>query len=121
MHRLASEVHACRRGEIWMVDFDPAVGHEQRKVRPALVLSADWQRVTHAEMVTVVPITSHGRTDIPTRVPIAPPEGGLVLPGHVMGEQVRTISTQRLRRLMGIASGATVERVAGVVRGMLGL
>jgi mRNA-degrading endonuclease toxin of MazEF toxin-antitoxin module len=34
-------VPAPRRGEIWLVDFDPAVGAEIRKLRPALVISVD--------------------------------------------------------------------------------
>ncbi len=34
-------VRAPRRGEVWMVDFDPAVGAEIRKLRPAVVISVD--------------------------------------------------------------------------------
>ncbi len=30
-----------QRGEIWMVHFDPSVGAEIRKVRPAVVVSVD--------------------------------------------------------------------------------
>lgn len=36
-----SIVRAPRRGEVWMVDFDPAVGAEIRKLRPAVVISVD--------------------------------------------------------------------------------
>ena len=34
-------VPAPRRGEIWLVDFDPAVGGEIRKIRQAVVMSMD--------------------------------------------------------------------------------
>jgi len=36
-----STVPIPKRGEIWLVDFDPAVGGEIRKIRPALVMSRD--------------------------------------------------------------------------------
>ena len=121
MHHAAAEVPYCERGQVWMVHFDVAVGHEQAKTRPALVISPDPHRVSRTEMVTVVPITSRGRLDLWSRVPIAPPEGGLVLPGHVVAEQLRTVSTQRLLRLMGDASELTVGKVLGVVRGLLSL
>jgi mRNA interferase MazF len=32
---------APQRGEVWLIDFDPAVGAEIRKLRPAVVLSVD--------------------------------------------------------------------------------
>ena len=121
MHRAVAEVPYCERGHVWMVSFDPPVGHEQAKIRPAMVISPDPSRIIRAEMVMLVPITSRGRLDLWSRVPIAPPEGGLVIPGHVVAEQLRTVSTQRLLRLMGQASESTVLKVLGVVRGMLGL
>ena len=34
-------VPAPKRGEIWLVNFDPAVGGEIRKLRPAVVISLD--------------------------------------------------------------------------------
>src|SRR5881275_3064084 len=44
-----------RRGEIWLVDFDPSVGAEIRKVRPALVVSLD--SIGRLPLRLVVPIT----------------------------------------------------------------
>jgi mRNA interferase MazF len=44
-----------RRGDVWLVDFDPSVGAEIRKVRPAVVLSQDVIR--HLALRVVVPIT----------------------------------------------------------------
>ena len=116
----ASDPQLCRRGEIWMVDLGLNVGHEQSKIRPALVISeGPWMQ--RGEITTVVPITSRSRQGVPSRIPIAPPEGGLVVAGDVLADQVRTVSTQRLLRLMGMASGSTLERVGHVVRTLLGL
>ena len=44
-----------RRGEIWLVDFDPAVGAEIRKVRPAVVISLDT--LGRLPLRIIVPIT----------------------------------------------------------------
>ncbi len=45
-----------KRGEIWRVDFDPSVGSEQTKVRPALVISRD--DVGALPLRVIVPLTS---------------------------------------------------------------
>ena len=48
-------VPAPKRGEIWLVDFDPAVGAEIRKLRPALVISVD--AIGRLPLRMIVPIT----------------------------------------------------------------
>lgn len=44
------------RGEVWLVDFDPAVGAEMQKVRPALVISVDSVGRLPLRMVVPLPI-----------------------------------------------------------------
>jgi mRNA interferase MazF len=44
-----------RRGEIWLIDFDPAVGAEIRKTRPAVVISID--SIGRLPLRLVVPVT----------------------------------------------------------------
>ncbi|HET6575573.1 MAG TPA: type II toxin-antitoxin system PemK/MazF family toxin, partial [Fimbriiglobus sp.] len=43
------------RGEVWLIDFDPAVGSEIRKVRPAVVVSLD--AIGRLPLRLVVPVT----------------------------------------------------------------
>jgi mRNA interferase MazF len=43
------------RGEVWLADFDPAVGAEIQKVRPALVISLD--SIGRLPLRMVVPLT----------------------------------------------------------------
>src|SRR5207302_5847205 len=64
------------RGEIWRVDFEPVRGHEQGRVRPALIVSSDIYNHGPAGLVTVVPMTTKGRP-IRSFLRVDPPEGGL--------------------------------------------
>lgn len=111
---------SARRGEVWMIDFDPVEGHEQGGRRPALVLSVDAFNASRAELVTVLPITSRARA-LRTRVEVVPPEGKLSVVSYVIGEQARTVSTHRLAKRVGAVSGETMTRVSDIVRALLGL
>lgn len=109
-----------RRGEVWLADLGQTRGHEQAGTRPALVLSIDEFNASTARLVTVLPITKRERT-LRTRVEVDPPEGGLTLKSYVIGEQTRTISTDRLIKRLGATKGSTMERSSSVVRTLLGL
>jgi mRNA interferase MazF len=111
---------SARRGEVWLVDFDPVEGHEQAGRHPALVLSVDGFNASPAELVTVLPITSKART-LRTRIAVVPPEGGLSVASYVIGEQTCTVSSRRLVKRFGVVSGTTMVKVADVVRMLLGL
>ena len=116
---------APRRCEVWLADFSPVVGHEQAGRRPALVLSlvlsVDAFNAGPAGLVTILPLTSANRPRIPSRVEVCPPEGGLLVVSYVIGEQTRTVSTNRLVKPLGLVSVATMTKVADVVRVLLGL
>jgi mRNA interferase MazF len=38
---LTTNIQTPKRGEIWLVNFDPTIGSEIRKIRPAIVISSD--------------------------------------------------------------------------------
>lgn len=108
------------RGEVWQVDLDPIKGHEQGRVRPALIISVNDFNKTRAGLLIVVPITSTDR-GIRTHVRIDPPEGGLSTPSFVMCERVRSISVERLVKRRGIASDTTMRQVEDRLRMLQGL
>ncbi|MBA2278201.1 MAG: type II toxin-antitoxin system PemK/MazF family toxin [Chloroflexia bacterium] len=99
-----------RLGEVWNVNFDPALGHEQGGVRPGLVISNDRFNRTPHTLCFLVPLTRTDR-DIPSHLPIHPPEGGLRDTSFLLCDQVKSLSVTRLLRRLGTVDQATVERV----------
>lgn len=109
-----------KRGEVWLADLDPTVGHEQAGRRPVLVLSVERFNTSGAELVVILPITSRLRR-LPTRPRIVPPEGGLSLESWVICEQPRTLSQRRLVSKLGTVTQTTMDAVSKIVGMLLGL
>ncbi len=109
-----------RRGDIWLVDFIPARGHEQDGRRPAAILSIDPFSNGPAGLLIVAPLT---RTDrgIPYHVAVQPPEGGLRDPSFVMCDQIVTISHTRALHRWGALSHQTMVLIADRLRILIGL
>ena len=114
----ASTVGEARRGQIWLADFGLPVGHEQGKVRPALIVSADnWNG--HASTVTVLPIT-RTRHDFPTRVEVEAAAGnGLDVTSYARCEDIRAISERRLVRALGRVDPVVMMSVSRTLRLLL--
>lgn len=108
------------RGEVWRVDFEPVRGHEQGGARPALILSSDIFNSSAAGLVVVSPITTKGRP-IRSFLRLDPPEGGVKLLSFVICDQVRTISTNRLQRRLGVVSRTIMQEVEERIRILLDL
>lgn len=108
------------RGEIWLLDFNPVVGHEQAGRRPGLVASVDLFNTSPAELVVAVPLTTTHRR-VRSHVPIDPPEGGLRRRSYIMCENLRSVSTTRLIRHLGTVDAATMAAVEDRLRILLDL
>jgi mRNA interferase MazF len=113
----------ANRGEVWLADFDPVMGHEQGRQRPALIVSNDQFNTGPAGLLVVVPLTTKERQRIPMRVLIDPPEGGLRERSWVICEAVRSISVERLVESSpwGTVSDRTIQSVAYRIRTLLDL
>ena len=85
----------CEQGDIIAVDFEPSVGHEPNKYRPALVVSSNTFNA-RSSLTAVCPITSVNN-GYPLHVGIDHEE----VRGFVCVEQVRTVdlSNRRCKRL----------------------
>lgn len=108
-----------RRGFVYRVHFDPALGHEIKKTRPALVVSNDRMN-QFSRTVLVMPITS-GKFQYFFRVPLHPPEGGLTKRSVIATEQIRAIDKQRFKGKVGQVSFDTMKKVEQTIRDHFGL
>jgi mRNA interferase MazF len=118
----ARKVVTPRRRDIFVVSFDPTLGAEIQKTRPALVLQNDIAN-RFSPITIVAAITSQLDAKLyPTEVLIKAPEGGLERDSVVLLNQVRSIDRQRLVRRLGRVTAETmrdVERALAISMGLV--
>lgn len=107
-----------RRGQIWMVNFDPIEGREQGGIRPALIVSVDEFNNGPAGLVSSIPITTTPR-NIPFHIEISPERSGLPHTSYIMVDNLRAISKNRLMEVRGHAPEKVLEKVEDVMRVIL--
>jgi len=116
---------AVLRGAVLLVALDPAVGSEQGKVRPVVVVSNDGANesasIRGRGVITVIPLTSN--VDIvrsyQLRVPAG--EGGLPRESKLQVEQLRSIDVSRVVRTIGVLGAERMAQVDEALRIHLGI
>ncbi len=109
------------RGEVYLVAFDPTLGAEIRKTRPALILQNNT--ANRASPITIVAAitTKFDQELYPTEVLVQPPEGGLAADSVVLLNQIRSVDRRRLVRRIGRLMPETMHLVDGALMISLGL
>ena len=109
------------RGDVYLVNFDPTIGAEIKKTRPALILQNDIAN-QHSPITIVAAITSKFDESLyPNEVLIKVPEGGLINDPVILLNQIRSIDRQRLIRCLGTLLPRTMKLVNQAVLISLGL
>ena len=105
-----------RRGEVWWVAFEPAVGSEIRKSRPGVIVSNNSAN-RNLSRVIVVPLTSNTEQIFPgeARVSVAGADS------KAMADQIMTADKARLKSRLGELSKADLLAVESALRVQLAL
>jgi mRNA interferase MazF len=105
-----------RRGEVWWVAFDPSLGGEIKKTRPAIVISNDVANRL-LNRVQVIPITTNVAK-------LYPAEAYVTVNGarrKAMADQITTASKLRLREKIGRVRAPDLTAVERAIRTQLGM
>lgn len=120
-HGKGQKIAFPQRGDIYLVSFDPTVGAEIQKTRPALVIQNDIGN-QYSPITIVAAITS--KFDLPpypTEVIMEPKDSGLKQASAVVLNQIRSVDRQRLIKRIGKASPEVMDRVDRAIAISLGL
>ncbi len=101
-----------KRGEIWRVDFNPTIGAEIQKQRPAVVISSD--AIGKLPIKIVAPITAWKEAfeNNLWHIKLLPnPVNGLQKPSAVDALQVRSVSIDRFLDLLGRVTASDLDEI----------
>ena len=110
-----------KRGTIVLVSLDPTLGHEQKGMRPCVIVSAPEVIADQRfPLVCVVPITgTPGEGSL--YPPLAPSTSGLRKHSCALIDQLRSVDKRRVRRVLGTVSEPELEAIDDGLRLYLGL
>ncbi len=109
------------RGELWQISFDPAIGGEIRKVRPALIISQDLLGVLPLRVVVPLTAWQSAFATYAWMVRLDPaPGNGLVKPSAADAFQLKSVSTNRFLKRLGSVSPTELSDVIAAVGVVIG-
>ena len=111
-----------KRGEIYLVDWNPARGSEQAGQRPALIIQNDIANAVPGYPVTIVCAVSSKLKGYPSMVRVHPSgENGLTQISEVNSAQIMTVQKERLIHRIGVLSEAELKQVEEKLAYMLNI
>ncbi len=105
-----------KRGDVWWVNFDPSVGSEVQKKRPAIIVSNDSSN-KYLSRVQVIPLTSSIDKIYPSECLVEVKNQTC----KAMADQIKTVSLERCSERITILSETEMSAVESVLKLQLGL
>ena len=110
-----------KRGDIWLVNLNPTIGHEIKKSRPAVIIQNDLGN-KYSPITIIAPITSQNIEKIyPIEVILDRKNSGLEKISKVLLNQIRAIDKGRLIKKLGKIDYETLIKVDASIKISLGL
>lgn len=111
-----------KRGEIYLLDWNPARGSEQAGRRPALVIQNDIANAVPGYPITIVCAISSKLKGYPSMVRFDPSTvNGLTQTSEVNAAQIMTVQKDRLLSRIGVLSTTEMKQVEDKLAYMLSL
>ena len=101
------------RGDIIWADLNPTIGHEQSGLRPILVLSHEVFNKKSGTVIAVAITSQFQKAGFPLTLKLE--ETKLPKQSWVKISQIRTLSTKRLKKKLGIAQ---IEELELIIQGL---
>ncbi len=112
----------CVRGQVFVVNLDPALGSEPKKTRPCLVLQNDiGNKYSPITIVAAITDADNVPKRYPVDVPVPRGEAGLVKDSVIQCNLIRCVDESRIVRSLGHLMPGTMARVESALRISLGL
>ncbi len=103
-----------KRGEIYLVNFDPTVGAEVKKARPAVIITNNLNNM-HSPVLTVIPLSSNVKRIFPFEVFMSAQEG-LDKDSKILVNQIRTVDKKRLIKKLTFTSPSILKKIEKAIK-----
>lgn len=103
------------RGDVYLVDFEPSVGAEIRKKRPAMIISCD-EANKHLRTVMVIPFSSKTEKVYPFEVLVSKEQSGLNIDSKLKIPQMRAVDKARLLKYIGTLNDELLSDIEKAIR-----
>ncbi|GIU78538.1 MAG: mRNA interferase [Bryobacteraceae bacterium] len=109
------------RGSVVVIELDPTVGHEQRGVRPCIVVSdPDVISDQRFPLICIVPVTGTPGQGL-LYPELAPGESGLAKRSFALIDHLRSVDKRRVRKVFGSLARREIDAIDEGLAAFLGL
>lgn len=96
-----------KRFDVFLVNLDPTIGSEIKKIRPAVIISPDSMNLSRLKTVIIAPMTSTIKDNFPTRILTEFKDKK----GQIALDQLRSIDRTRIVKKLGVIDKETQNNV----------